>query len=156
MKYLILVLFLQTMLALMSLSCVYANDDEMLEQYMTQCNAPAALYDPEVMANTLAEPDKFIQLLEVMSAPATTMTVYECIANEEQRKTVIKTMSDTDKLAASISTFMSPRMYLNWMTAMQNPETQQALAGYMNPAYYRQWMSSVFELAERHHSIKNN
>ena len=141
---------------LISLGCVYASDDEMLEQYMTQCNAPAALYDPEVMANTLAEPDKFLQLLEIMSAPATTMTVYECIANEEQRQTVLKTMSDPDKLAASMSTFMSPQMYMNWMTAMQNPETQQALTTYMNPEHFRQWMSSVFELGAQHYSLKNN
>ena len=141
---------------LISLGCVYASDDEMLEHYMAQCNAPAALYDPEVMANTLAEPDKFLQLLEIMSAPATTMTVYECIANEEQRQTVIKTMSDPDKLAASMSRFMSPQMYLNWMTAMQNPETQQALTTYMNPEHFRQWMNSVFELGAQHYSLKNN
>ena len=141
---------------LISLGCVYASDEEMLEQYMTQCNAPAALYDPEVMANTLAEPDKFLQLLEMLSAPATTMTMYECIASEEQRQTVIKTMSDPDKLAASMSTFMSPQMYMNWMTAMQNPETQQALTTYMNPEHFRQWMSSVFELGAQHYSLKNN
>jgi hypothetical protein len=156
MKYLILALLTQTMLMLISLGYVYASDDEMLEQYMTQCNAPAALYDPEVMASTLAEPYKFLQLLEIMSAPATTMTVYECIANEEQRQTVIKTMSDPDKLAASMSTFMSPQMYMNWMTAMQNPETQQALTTYMNPGHIRQWMSSVFELGAQHYSLKNN
>lgn len=147
----ILVIFL-----ISSLFHVSASDDEMLEHYMAQCNAPAALYDPEVMANTLAEPDKFLQLLEIMSTPVTAMTVYECIANEEQRQTVIKTMSDPGKLAASMSTFMSPQMYMNWMTAMQNPETQQALTTYMNPEHFRQWMNSVFELGAQHYSLKNN
>ena len=141
---------------LSSLIHVSANDDEILEQYMSQCNAPAALYDPEIMAHTLAEPEKFLQLLEEMSAPSTAMTMYECIVNEEQLETVLYTMSDPDKLAASMSTFMSPQMYINWMTAMQNPETQQALIAYMNPEHTLQWFTSFYELATRHYSLKNH
>ena len=149
-KYLILLIAL----FLSSVNSTFANDED-LEAYISQCNAPAALYDPEAMASTLAEPSKFIQLLETLFAPSTTMTMYECIANEEQFETVLNTMSDPEKLAASMSTFMSPQVYLNWMKALQDPATQQALLTYMKPEHYMQWLNSIHALAIQQHSLKN-
>lgn len=153
-RHLLPSLLLITLIALISTAS--AEDDALLEEYMSQCNAPSALYDPEAMAMTVADPDKFLQLLEELSAPSTTMSMYECIANDAQFETVIKTMTDPEKLATSMSTFMSPDMYINWMAAMQNPETQRAFMAYMEPEHFIQWLSSVYNLAAQHHSLQNN
>jgi hypothetical protein len=156
MNKLYLLTALKLIILLMAISPASAEDDDLLEEYMSECNAPAALYDPEIMAKTMADPNQFLLLLEELSVPATSMSMYECVANEAQLETVINTMTDPEKLATSMTTFMSPEMYINWMTAMQNPETQQAFLAYMKPEHFIQWLSSVHNLAAQHHSLQNN
>ncbi|MEM7304457.1 MAG: hypothetical protein AAF372_02895 [Pseudomonadota bacterium] len=153
-NYKLLILF-PLILVFSSIGSAFA-DDEILEQYMSQCNAPAALYDPEVMAKTMMDPDKFLVLLGSISKPSTTMTMYECIANQEQFETVIKTLSNPEKLSNSASTFMTPEAYAKWITALQDPETQQALLAYMNPELYLTWMSTFIGLASQHYNMNKN
>jgi hypothetical protein len=50
--------------------CQSEVDDDM-ENYMSECNAPAELYDPEALAEIMSDPDKFMQLVASINNPAT-------------------------------------------------------------------------------------
>jgi hypothetical protein len=114
-------------LALNSLALFASSDvDEDMEDYMSECNAPVELYDPEAMASTMASPEKFIQLVESINNPATVNTLIECATHPEQVETILQSLRDPIKYMNMMIIFMNPQTYMNWMAASTNPEFNQS------------------------------
>ena len=120
-----------------------ANDKEIsATDYSEQCSTLGAFSDPEVMANTMADPNKFMQLIAQMSNPQTAQALMECSTNPQEWNTWMANMSNPTKMMNAAALFMNPQVYMNWMTASMNPQFYQtAMNTYMNPALYMQWMT---------------
>ena len=145
MKVSIFSLIALLVLGLFTLSPLFAEDDEALESYITECNAPKAFYDPAVMAETMADPQKFMSFMTEINKPATTKALAECMAHPEQWSSMIEGMSDYNKYAQAMVPFMNPQTYMNWMVASMNPQTYTPFMTYMNPAFYTQWMTTMMD-----------
>ena len=134
---------LSSILLLISITTpVFADADEDLENYIKECNAPAELYDAEIMAKTIADPAKFMQFITTINNPATTKTMMECISSPEQWQTVTNSIMDINKTTNAMTLFMNPEMYMNWLTASMNPHTFQPFFAYVKPSFYMQWLSA--------------
>lgn len=123
-------------------SALEANDQEAATtEYAEACTT---FSDPEVFANTMADPNKFMQLVAQMSNPQTAQALMECSSNPQQWNTWMASMSNPTKMMNAAAMFMNPQVYMNWMTASMNPQTYQAAMNtYMNPALYMQWMTAA-------------
>jgi len=86
-----------------------------------QCSVRAELYDPEIMAQTMANPVKFKQFMSVMSRPETIQIMMSCASNPEQWAAWMTKASNPNKMMNTMMVFMNPQFYLNWMTAFMNP-----------------------------------
>lgn len=92
-------------------------DDEDLEDYLSECSAPMALYDPAVMAETMTTPSKFMSFIMEMRKSATVNAIAECVVHPEQWSSVAIRITDYNNYAQAMTIFMSPQIYMNWMTA---------------------------------------
>ncbi len=117
------------------------------EQYSSSCNIPAAFTDPEVMATTMSDPAKFVQLWTLMNNPQTTQALLQCSMDSEQWSVWMANFSNPTKMMNAMIPFMNPQTYTNWMTASMNPQTYQPMYAYMNPAFYTQWMTALMNPA---------
>ena len=113
----------------------------------TDCTMPAAFTDPEVMATTMADPAKFMELVALMNNPQTAQSMMQCSMDSEQWTAWMANMSNPTKMMNAMTPFMNPQMYMNWMTASMNPQTYQPMYAYMNPAFYMQWMTATMNPA---------
>ena len=122
-----------------------ANDAEATgAEYTADCTGLQAFSDPEVMANTMADPNKFMELVVLMGKPETAQAMMECSTDPQQWNTWMAGMSNPTKMMNAFAVFMNPQMYMNWMAASMNPQTYQAAMNtYMNPALYMQWMTAT-------------
>jgi hypothetical protein len=108
-----------------------------------QCSLPLELYNPEVMANTMADPAKFIQFMTAMSQPETAQKMMACSADAGQWTIMMTNMANPNLMMNAMVPFMNPQTYMNWAAASMNPMTyQQAMTPFMNPNYYMQWMTA--------------
>ena len=113
-------------------------------EYAAQCTELAVFYDPEVMANTMADPNKFAQFLVLLSKPETTQALMQCSTDPQQWNIWMAAMSNPTKMMNASAVFMNPQMYTNWMAASMNPQFyNMVMATYMNPALYTQWMNAM-------------
>lgn len=87
-----------------------------------QCSIRQELYDPEVMANTMANPKEFSKFMTVMSHPDTPKIMMSCASNPEQWTAMMAKFSDPQKMMNTMMVFMNPQMYFNWMTAFTDPK----------------------------------
>mgnify|MGYP003657394821 FL=1 len=117
-----------------------------MESYMSECNAPVELYDPEAMANTMSDPVRFMQLVKSVNNPATVNSILECATHPEQMKTVLKSLSDPVKYMNMMVIFMNPQTYMNWKNASKNPEFNQSEFEMMNASEMVQSFKSLFKL----------
>ena len=111
--------------------------------YDEECKYSAAFNDPEVMAQTMANPAKMMQLFALMSNPQTAQMVMKCSTDPQTIAKWTANYSDPTKLMNSFAAFMNPQMYMNWMAASMNPQFYQPAFVYMNPAVYMNWMSAM-------------
>lgn len=122
-----------------------AEDD--LEAYMSQCDAPAGIYDFEVKADIFSDPQKFKQYLAQAKKPATAKSVMQCLLNPEQRSTLLSTAMSPSKMMSAVMIFAKPETCTAWAAASMNPETYTSFAEFMNPMSFMQWMSGMMNVS---------
>ena len=109
----------------------------------TDCNLPAEFTNPEAMANAMANPAKFTQLITLMSQPQFAQQMMSCSTDVEQWNAWMASMSNPASMTNAMMPFMNPQTYMNWMTASMNPQTYTAMMmPFMNPNLYMQWMTA--------------
>ena len=97
------------------------------QSFSPQCSVRPELYDPEVMANTMANPQRFKEVMTVMNQHDTIQIMMSCASNPEQWTAMMNKVSDPNKMMATMTVFMNPQFYTNWMTAFMNPEYYKPL-----------------------------
>ncbi len=128
---------------------------ELAKQYYGQCqNADAeqfelirpylqAFTDMEVMADTMADPAKFMDLMAAVNDPQTMHVMSKCASEPVMWDTWVKGMTDFNKMSRVMTRFMNPNMYFNWMVASMNPATYTPFMKMSDPAYYNKWMTAL-------------
>ena len=111
--------------------------------YNEECKYSAAFNDPEVMAQTMANPAKMMELFALMGNPQTAQMVMNCSTDPKTWTAWTTNYSNPTKLMNAFAAFMNPQLYMNWMTASMNPQTYQPAFGFMNPGIYMQWMTAA-------------
>ena len=110
----------------------------------SDCQLPEAFMNSEKMANAIADPAKFMQLVTMMSTPQAAQSMMNCSTESEQWSTWTKNLGDPTFKMNAAAVFMNPQVYMNWMTAMMNPQTfMTSMNTFMNPALYMQWMTAM-------------
>ncbi len=123
-----------------------AEESETAEtsKHTSNCQLPEAFLNAENMANTVADPAKFMQLVTLMSNPQTVQKMTNCSTDTEQWNTWAKNLGDPTFKMNAAAVFMNPQVSMNWMNAMMNPQTfQTTMNTFMNPALYMQWMTAM-------------
>ena len=91
------------------------------QAFSPQCSVRAELYDPEVMAQTMANPVRLREFMSVMSQPETAQIMMSCASNPEQWTAWMSQVTDPNKMMNTMMVFMNPQFYANWMNALMNP-----------------------------------
>jgi hypothetical protein len=125
---------------------------ELARQYYGECAATdssefdairpqlRAFTDMEVMAETMADPAKFMQLMAVVNDPRSIHVMTKCATEPVMWDTWMSGMTDFNKMSRAMSHFMNPNMYMSWMMAPMNPAMYQPMMQMADPAYYTRWM----------------
>ncbi len=116
-----LLVLLCTQIILLSPAFAEYNSDS-TQNFSAQCSVRPELYDPEVMANTMANPEEFKKFMAVMNNPDTLQIMMSCASNPEQWTAMMSKVSDPNKMMNTMMVFMNPQMYFNWMTAFMDPK----------------------------------
>ena len=109
--------------------------------------------DPNVMAQTMADPAKFMQFVAIFNDPQVPFRAINTCLDQEQFNQIMANMTNPAALMSASAQFMNPQMYMNWMTTMMNPAFYTSamntyanpqlymnfMAAFMNPAYYTQF-----------------
>ncbi len=118
-----------------------SNDDgvafEAIQPYLK------AFTDMEIMAETMADPTKFMQLMSVVNDPRVIHVMTKCATEPVMWDTWMKGITDVNKMGRAMSYFMNPNMYMAWMMASMNPATYQPMFKMMDPNYYNRWMTAM-------------
>lgn len=128
---------------------------ELAKQYYGQCqNADAekfelirpylqAFTDVEVMADTMADPSKFMKMMAAVNDPHTLHVMTKCAAEPVMWDTWVRNASDMNKMSRAMTRFMNPGMYFAWMSAAMNPATYEPMMKMSDPAYFNKWMIAL-------------
>jgi len=128
---------------------------ELAKQYYGQCsNTDSAEFDSirpqlnaftdmEVMAQTMADPSKFMQLMTVVNDPRTIHVMTKCATEPVMWDTWMNGMTDFNKMSRAMGHFMNPNVVMAWMMAPMNPAMYQPMMQMANPAYYTRWMNAM-------------
>ena len=112
------------------------------QEYSDQCLISSVFNDQEEMAKTISDPNKFMQLVVLISNPETAHVVMGC-SKSDQWDVFMSNMSSPTKMMNMMAVFMNPTVYMNWMMAAMNPQTFQPFFVFMNPTFYMQWMTAA-------------
>jgi uncharacterized membrane protein len=128
---------------------------ELAKQYYGDCaNADGAQFeairpqlkaftDMEVMAQHMADPAKFAQLMNVVNDPHTVHVMTKCATEPVMWDTWMRGMTDFNKMSRAMMRFMNPNMYMSWMMAPMNPAMYQPMMQMADPRYYNSWMTAI-------------
>lgn len=149
-------------------SVTFANEEtvnpsehkfELAKQYYGQCTDTdssqfdtirpqlKAFTDMEIMAETMADPAKFAQLMTVVNDPRTIHVMTKCATEPVMWDTWMSGMTDFNKMSRAMGHFMNPNMYMQWMMAPMNPAMYQPMMQMADPAYYTRWMNAMMNPA---------
>ena len=106
-----------------------------------------AFTDMEVMAQTMADPARFAQLMAIVNDPRTIHVMTKCATEPVMWDTWMAGMTDFDKMSRTMGHFMNPNMYMNWMMAPMNPAMYQPVMQMASPEYYTRWMNAMMNPA---------
>ena len=132
---------------------------ELARQYYGQCTDTEnsqfdsikpylrAFTDMEVMAGTMADPVRFSQLMAVVNDPRTIHVMTKCATEPVMWDTWMSGMTDFGKMLRTMSHFMNPSLYFNWMRAPMNPAMVQPMMQMMSPDYYTRWYNAMMNPA---------
>ena len=130
------------------------HKSELAQQYYGECAATdsaefddirpylKAFTDMEVMADTMADPAKFAQLMTIVNDPRTMHVMSKCATEPVMWDTWMRGMTDFNKMSRVMFKMMNPGMYMNWMMAPMNPAMYQPMMKMMDPNYYNRWMAA--------------
>ncbi len=136
-----------------------AHKFELAKQYYGECTDTdssqfdtirpqlKAFTDMEIMAQTMADPVSFANLMSVANDPRSIHVMTKCATEPAMWDTWMKGMTDFNKMSRTMSHFMNPSMYINWMSAPMNPAMYQPMMQMANPAYYTRWMNAMMNPA---------
>ena len=128
---------------------------ELAKQYYGDCtNADSAKFeairpqlkaftDMEVMAEHMADPARFAQLMAVVNDPHTIHVMTKCATEPVMWDTWMRGMTDFNKMSRAMMRFMNPNMYMSWMMAPMNPAMYQPMMQMADPNYYNRWMTAI-------------
>jgi len=102
-----------------------------------------AFTDMEIMAETMADPVKFVQLMSVVNDPHTLHVMSQCATEPAMWDTWMKGMTDVNKMSRVMAKMMNPNMMFAWMSASMNPATYQPMMKMSSPEYYNKWMLAM-------------
>lgn len=132
---------------------------ELAKQYYGQCTDTdssqfdgikpqlKAFTDMEIMAETMADPAKFAQLMTVVNDPRTIHVMTKCATEPVMWDTWMSGMTDFNKMSRAMGHFMNPNMYMQWMMAPMNPAMYQPMMQMADPGYYTRWMNALMNPA---------
>ena len=121
---------------------------ELAKEYYAQCQGVdeddfekirtslKAFTDAEVMADTMADPAKFMKLMNTVNDPRTMHVMMKCSTEPVMWDTWMRGASDPDKMARAMGRFMNPGMYIAWMTAPMNPQVMAEMTAMADPNRY--------------------
>ncbi len=101
-----------------------------------------AFTDMEVMADTMADPARFAQLMTIVNDPRTIHVMSKCATEPVMWDTWMRGMTDFNKMSRVMFKMMNPGMYMNWMMAPMNPAMYQPMMKMADPNYYNRWMAA--------------
>ena len=128
---------------------------ELAKQYYGDCsNADGAKFeairpqlkaftDMEVMAEHMADPARFAQLMAVVNDPHTIHVMTKCASEPVMWDTWMRGMTDFNKMSRAMMRFMNPNMYMSWMMAPMNPAMYQPMMQMADPHYFNRWMTAL-------------
>ncbi len=128
---------------------------EKAEEYYAQCSNVSegdfekiqpylkAFTDIEVMADTMANPQKFAELMMVVNDPRTMHVMMKCSMEPVMWDTWMKGLSNPTKMMNAAARFMNPMVYFNWSMAPMNPQMYAPMMAMMNPQYYVNWTNAM-------------
>ena len=115
-------------------------DDSRFEQIRPHLKA---FTDAEVMAKTMSDPGKFMELMAVVNDPHTIHTMTKCATEPVMWDTWLSGMTDFNKMARAMTMMMNPQVIMSWMAAPMNPKMYAPMMQMMNPEYYMKWMTAM-------------
>lgn len=98
-----------------------------------------AFTDVEIMAQTMADPERFMQLAETVNDPRTMHVMMNCATEPVMWDTWMKGAADYPKMMRAATTMMNPATMMSWMMAPMNPKVWSAAMGHMNAEKYVRW-----------------
>ncbi|HEY5791094.1 MAG TPA: hypothetical protein VIX81_10745, partial [Gammaproteobacteria bacterium] len=116
-----------------------------------------AFTDMEEMADTVADPARFFQLVNVVNDPRTIHVMMKCGMEPVMWDTWVHGLSDYEKMARVMGRFMNPNVYMAWMMAPMNQQVWQPVTamadpnrylvtwpqGMMNPQFYQPFLAPM-------------
>jgi hypothetical protein len=102
-----------------------------------------AFTDMEIMAEHMADPAKFAQLMNVVNDPRTIHVMTKCATEPVMWDTWMHGMTDFNKMSRAMAHFMNPNMYMAWMMAPMNPAMYQPMMKMADPNHYSRWMTAM-------------
>ncbi len=102
-----------------------------------------AFTDIEVMADMMADPAKFMKLIQVVNDPRVMHVMMKCSTEPVMWDTWMRGLSDPNKMMKAGIRFMNPMMYFNWAMAPMNPQTYAPMMSMMSPQYYVNWTNAM-------------
>ena len=128
---------------------------ELARQYYGQCAGAdesrfdairpqlRAFTDMEVMAETMADPARFMQLMAVVNDPHTIHVMTKCATEPVMWDTWMRGMTDFNKMSRAMAQFANPNLYFAWMMAPMQPAMYQPMMQMAQPDYYNRWMTAL-------------
>lgn len=102
-----------------------------------------AFTDIEVMAESMADPTRFMQLMAVVNDPHTIHVMTKCATEPVMWDTWMRGITDFDKMSRAMMHFANPSMYFAWMMAPMQPATYQPMMQMAQADYFSRWMAAL-------------
>ena len=109
---------------------VSADDFENIRTYMK------AFTDAEAMAETMADPVRFFQLVNIVNDPRTIHVMMKCSTEPVMWDTWMRGATDYEKMTRAMMRFANPGMVMAWMMAPMNPQVWKPVAEMADPNRY--------------------
>ena len=116
------------------------TDDQQLNAIRAQL---IAFLDMEIMAKHLADPAKFIRLMNLVNDPRTIHVMSTCATEPVVWEAWMRGATDFEKMGRTMAIFMNPGLYMNWMNASMQPASYQPMMKMVEPGYYNGWMTAM-------------
>jgi hypothetical protein len=132
---------------------------DLAKRYYGECHATSedqfdairphlkAFTDVEVMADTMADPARFSQLMRVVMDPRTVHVMSKCASEPVMWDTWMRGITDWQKMSRAMTRFMNPNMYMQWMMAPMQPAMWQPMTAMWDPNFYGRWMTAMMNPA---------